>query len=79
MNITCDKCGVNFQAELQASDIEKLLRNGEVMKKCINPDCKDFWGRHKNKRLSQRLDSYFYKSFLDMLRVKWCGSRKGEC
>jgi len=53
MNIACDKCGVNFQAELQASDIEKLLRNGEVMKKCINPDCKDFWGRHKNKRPSK--------------------------
>jgi len=48
-NIICDKCGTRFQIQLTENGIEQLLRVGIVEAECINPNCRDFWGRHKIK------------------------------
>jgi len=40
--VTCDKCGTRLRVELPAEGIESLLRTGNVMIECANPNC-----RHK--------------------------------
>jgi len=48
-NITCDKCGIKFQVQLTETGLEQLLRTGMTEIECINPNCRDFLGRHKIK------------------------------
>lgn len=38
---TCDRCGTSSNAELTASEIEQLLRTGQIKVACGNPDCED--------------------------------------
>jgi len=39
--ITCDKCRTIFQVELTTNEVEDLLRTGDVMTECPNPNCVD--------------------------------------
>ncbi len=39
--LTCDRCGMSFDAELTAGEIEQLLRTGQIKVACGNPVCED--------------------------------------
>jgi len=51
--ITCDKCGTKFQIQLTPEWVEELLRTGNIMIECPNPNCVDtflaFTSKHKVK------------------------------
>jgi len=45
--ITCDKCGTRFQLQLTVEGVENLVRYGEIVAECVNPNCIDWFWRHK--------------------------------
>ena len=59
---TCDQCGTRSNAELTATEIEKLLRTGQIKVACGNPDCEDK-GWFSNRRHT------FYMSLPDFIET----------
>jgi len=53
----CDKCGTSFQVKLTAKGIEDLIRTGNVIIECSNPNCVDFLSRHRIRVTRELIES----------------------
>jgi hypothetical protein len=45
----CDKCDTQLTLPLTPQTIEDILRNRYIMVECCNPDCRDYFHRHRIK------------------------------
>ncbi|MGD0330938.1 MAG: hypothetical protein ABSB40_10975 [Nitrososphaeria archaeon] len=47
--ITCDKCKLQQEVEFSVEGVSQLLRDKWIYIECMDPNCRDFFGRHKIK------------------------------
>lgn len=57
--IPCDKCMSQQDVEFNVEGISQLLRNKCIYIECLNPNCKDFIGRHNTKVELGKLMYYY--------------------
>jgi len=57
--ITCDKCMSQQNVGFNVEGVSQLLRNRYTYIECVNPNCRDFIGRHKIKVELEKLIYYY--------------------
>ncbi len=55
----CDKCNIQLSLTLTPQMIEDILRNRYIMVECCNPDCRDYFHRHRIKLTLETLISNY--------------------